>query len=532
MRCKKAALVINPRAGQNLAKITDVLAVLSAADWKTKLAIKEYAGHTMELANDVTKGSDLVIAYGGDGTLSQVINGVMDAKGHHPTIGLIPGGTGNVWAGEIGVPIDPVKAALSLVNSETRRIDVGHVAVQGVIFPGIAKNARKEYRKRQSARGNGGSKHHFLLMAGLGVDAAIMSGVSKQLKYRIGPLAVGLSVAKELPAQRAFPIEIYVPGNDTGPLWKGEGMQVVVGNTRRFGVIMEMTPNAYIDDGILDVCVITAGSALTTMQQISSLLLRRKPDSITAEYFHGAHLCIRVPATVQLQLDGSIIKLKDYLSKSDYEAVQHAGDEEQVMVSYRFDAMPRALEIAIPRTYDDALFEESGSAGQSGSQFDTARQFKRSSVKLYVQKKEKENDPQTGAQHHTEEHTSKPESQVRHSKEEDTHSEQEQPPKGEHNEVQQGVDTLLAHGRKITVVGKAPNVEKKQTYIIAGSMPKQSTGDTQPVAVVVNADTSIFNSEGQPTAIDALKELQEGAVIVVDGKKSKRGVIRANSVVV
>jgi len=50
MKCKKACLVINPRAGQNLAKLNDVLAVLSAAGWNTDIAIKEYGGHTMELA--------------------------------------------------------------------------------------------------------------------------------------------------------------------------------------------------------------------------------------------------------------------------------------------------------------------------------------------------------------------------------------------------------------------------------------------------------------------------------------------------
>ncbi|TMC89041.1 MAG: diacylglycerol kinase family lipid kinase, partial [Chloroflexi bacterium] len=121
MKCKKACLVINPRAGQNLAKLSDVIAVLSAVGWKTDIAIKEYGGHSMELATRAAeKNYDLVIAYGGDGTLNQVVNGVMNAKGQQSIVGLIPGGTANVWAGEIGIPADPVKAALMLVNSECR----------------------------------------------------------------------------------------------------------------------------------------------------------------------------------------------------------------------------------------------------------------------------------------------------------------------------------------------------------------------------------------------------------------------------
>src|SRR5437667_4729273 len=103
MKCKKACLVINPRAGQNLAKLTDVIAVLSAADWKTDIAIKEYGGHSMELATRAAeKNYDLVIAYGGDGTLNQVLNGVMITRKHSSIIGVIPGGTANVWAAKIG----------------------------------------------------------------------------------------------------------------------------------------------------------------------------------------------------------------------------------------------------------------------------------------------------------------------------------------------------------------------------------------------------------------------------------------------
>src|SRR5436305_5823583 len=136
MKCKRACLVINPRAGQNIARLTDVIAVLAAAGWKTDIAIKEYGGHTMELATKAAEvGYDLVIAYGGDGTLNNVVNGVMNAKGQHSIVGVIPGGTANVWASEVGIPVDPVKASLTLVNSEARKVDIGHVEVESLTFP-------------------------------------------------------------------------------------------------------------------------------------------------------------------------------------------------------------------------------------------------------------------------------------------------------------------------------------------------------------------------------------------------------------
>jgi len=210
MKCKRASLVINPRAGENLAKLSGVLAVFAAAGWRTDLALKEYGGQSMDLAARAAEaGSDLVIAYGGDGTLNQVVNGVMHAKGQHSIVGLIPGGTANVWAGEINMPGDPVKAALTLVDSDARKVDLGHVEVEDVAFPNTPQDDHHQQGKqsrKKNAKATSKAKHHFLLMAGLGIDAAVMGHVSKSLKYQVGALAVGVSAAEELPKQNRFPM--------------------------------------------------------------------------------------------------------------------------------------------------------------------------------------------------------------------------------------------------------------------------------------------------------------------------------------
>src|SRR5215470_4642068 len=214
MKRKKACLVINPHAGQNVTKIADLIAVLAAAGWSTDIAMKEFGGQSMELAARAAKANyDLVIGYGGDGTLNQVLNGVMNAGRCQSIVGVIPGGTANVWAAEIGVPHDPVQAALTLVNSEARKVDIGHVEVQGLSFPGTSQDDQEQQRKKKGEqkhkkemRAPSRAKHHFMLMAGLGFDAAIMEHVSKSFKYRVGRLAVGLSVAEELPRHHPFPI--------------------------------------------------------------------------------------------------------------------------------------------------------------------------------------------------------------------------------------------------------------------------------------------------------------------------------------
>jgi YegS/Rv2252/BmrU family lipid kinase len=319
MKAKSALLIISPRRGKNVVRLTDVLAVLSAAGWKTDTALKEFRGHTMELAKAAAEtGYDLVIGYGGDGTLNQVVNGVMAAKRRRSIVGLIPGGTANVWAHEIGLPDDPVKASLLLVDGDGRKVDLGHVEVDSVRTRSMIVDPPRKPRLPP------GRRPHFLLMAGLGIDAAVMRRVSTPLKERIGEAAVALAAVKELPSQHAFPIEIAssVADRERAVLWKGEALQVVVGNSRRYGNLAEVTRDAYIDDGLLDLCLITAGNPLSTMEQILSALLQRDPIHGRSEYFRGAHFWISVPASVALQLDGSHVKLDDYLGQPQRAALR------------------------------------------------------------------------------------------------------------------------------------------------------------------------------------------------------------------
>lgn len=476
---RHVCLVINPREGQNLAKLTDILAVLAAAGWETRVMLKEYKGHTQELARQaVEEGYDMVIAYGGDGTLNQVVNGVMNAGGK-ATVGLIPGGTGNVWATEIGLPTDdPVKAALALLECQERSVDIGHVKVEGLSLPegtqGLADKGKKR-EKKQIARS------HFLLMSGLGLDAAVMQGTSKPLKHKIKQIAVGLSAAKELPAYHPFPLEIRDAKRNL--LWQGEALQLIVGNTRLYADILHMTPDAYIDDGQLDVCIITGGNVLGTVQQIFSLLLRRKPDDVTAEYFRGARLFIKVPALVAVQLDGSAVRLKDLLQKTQKQALECTEKLEEVLVEYRFDALPQSLSIAVPRTYDNALFEEA--------------------------KPEEQNQPEsTGAESAT-----------------SAESKESVPVFSEL------LTKLRDEGRKVNVVGAGFDASNDAS-VVAASYVQQGTGTHKPAAVRVDDSTVILNESGEKLAPAAIQHLNEGQEMLVSGKKNKRGVIRADHVVI
>ena len=532
MSDKNVSLIVNPRTGENVARLRDILAVFSAAGWKTKTVLKEYGKHGIELAQAAaTQKQDIVVAYGGDGTLNQIINGVMSTKDHKSIVGIMPGGTANVWAGEIGVPLDPVKAALALVSSQIRKVDVGRIEVHSVAFPGEEPIVISAKAKKKALKESSRVRHHFLLMAGLGIDAAIMNGVSKPLKYRIGPLAVGLSAAKEISEQRSFPIEIQSVEADLPAtvLWKGEVMQVVVGNTRRYGGFVEITPDAYIDDGMLDLRVITVGDPLTAMQHLSSLLLRHKLDATTTESFRAAQLCITAPATVPFQVDGSSVKLKDYLSKEDYARLQTLADPAKVMITYQLSALPKALDVAIPYTYNDELFEHAGvhkHAGEALHKPDGKEVQARSLVKS-------QQPLESALQQYTVAVETKPESQLMHSGEQETKHEEESKPEEEVN-APGFIRDLLQNGRKVTVIGKVPNPAHDHTFIIAGSIRNPMTDELRPVAVVVDAHTTLLNRAGRTMTDVAMVvgELEEGKQLIVEGKVSKRGVIQPERIVV
>ena len=168
------------------------------------------------------------------------------------------------------------------------------------------------------------------------------------------------------------------------------------------------------------------------------------------------------------------------------------------MVNYRFDAMPRALQVAIPYTYDDTLFE----TGPDKKQTQVIEQERADEATLHQQADEK-------TSHHNDRHIAE-----------------------EQQQALEQVNALLDHGRKVKVIGATPNPGKKHTYIIAGGTPKGSTGENKPVAVALDDNTTIIKRTGEHVPPTVAKGLQEGGLVVVEGKQSKRGVIQAKRVVI
>jgi len=509
MRRKRAFLVINPRAGQDMTRLPDVIAVLAAAGWRTDNAIVEYSGHSIKLAKKAAEeGYDLIIAHGGDGTINDVVNGVMKCKGHQSVIGVLPGGTANQWATEIGMPLDPIKAALTLIESDPRAVDLGCIELQGFMLPAPHQGDNREQQSTKSKKNQrhtlSKSCHYFLLTAGFGIDASIIHDTSKMLKAHLGRVAFDVAALKALPELHSFPATLNASENEhtTKSLWQGEALQIILGNTRRYANAVEFTPNAFMDDGALDACVITKGNPLSTIEQVTSLLTRHKPDNATADYFHEPHFSLTVPASLLLQLDGSTIKLTDTLRKSDRETLRTMTDVDQLQATYLFDTVPHVLQMAIPRAYNNTLFAGAPKKGEE----------QRPASSLEKPEANEQNMTATNGQ------------QSQYTERADENAQvvvqQETQANGKNG----------ANGHRVTVIGVALHSEKKQVYVIAGNTNKERTGEIKPAAISINAKTTTIDEIDENASPSIIQQLQEGSVIVVEGKESERGVIQATHV--
>ncbi len=311
----RACLITNPRSGRGGIDLSEALVVLQANGWDVTVRQKRRGGEATTLARAAADaGADVVVGCGGDGTLSEIVDGL---AGSAVAVGVIPGGTVNLWAHELGVSARPRVAALQLLTAERRRADLGQVTING-------RHAR-----------------HFLQMAGLGLDGAVMARVSKPLKRRLGPLAIGLAALRTLPGTRPAPVQITIDG----VCWQGSVFQIVAGNTQRYGGFARLTPAARIDDAQLDLCLITAAGPRAALQQAATVLLRGRPDPDSAETYRAAEITVRAPMVIPLQLDGGRVAQKHVVPAADG-------------VAYAFSARPGAVTVLVPRTYGGALFQQ------------------------------------------------------------------------------------------------------------------------------------------------------------------------------
>ena len=187
----------------------------------------------------VSAGVGLVLACGGDGTVTACAEGV---TGTGVPLAVIPMGTGNLLARNMGLPMGLDEALAVALGSVQQPIDAGRV--NGTLF---------------------------VVMAGLGLDAQMLNGTSEPLKKRLGWLAYAISAARHLGDR---PMRVIISA-DGGPRRRMRASTLIVGNVGWLRGGLPLLPDARPDDGMLDAVVLIAGGLTRWLVLAADILLRR-----------------------------------------------------------------------------------------------------------------------------------------------------------------------------------------------------------------------------------------------------------------
>ena len=231
-------LIVNPAsaAGRTGRHFDAIARAIRAALGDFECAFTRAPGDGVRLAREaLDRGGRLVVAVGGDGTASEVIDGLTAEDGpRHPDarFGFVPRGTGGDLRRTLGLPEDVDSAARALASGNEAVVDLGRIAYAG---PGGALQVR-----------------HFANVAGLGVSGVVSRRVNRGVKLPSGRLSFMLASARSLLSWADQPVRWRVDG---GP-WHEERLTALsVCNGRYFGGGMQVAPGARMDDGLFDVVI-------------------------------------------------------------------------------------------------------------------------------------------------------------------------------------------------------------------------------------------------------------------------------------
>lgn len=265
-----ALLVHNPSAGtrSDLEAVESSLDVMRAAGWEARSQQTLCAGDATRIARAAAHSAyDVVFALGGDGTVNEVLNGVLDSNA---ALGVLPFGTANVWAKELGLPLNDIAAAARLqINAPSVAIDVGQV--QGDDFGPRA----------------------FLLWCGVGFDAHITAEIEPQraMKRRLGALVFwlfGVRAAFKFRGQRA---RIQIDGRKR----RTRLLLALISNTQLYGGLVRISPQAKLDDGLLDLAIFRGTGTLQTAWHLVRVFLGWHLHAVDVEHYRSREITIRAP---------------------------------------------------------------------------------------------------------------------------------------------------------------------------------------------------------------------------------------------
>lgn len=248
---------------------------LARADIAADVVATEFAGHAAEIATERAGSYDCVFTLGGDGTAMDVIGAL---SGAGPPVGILPGGTGNLLARALGIPLTVPAAVRALSAGREARIDLGQL----------------------------GDRRIFGIGAGVGVDATMIEETPLAWKHRLGVLSYVIVGIRSLLRFDAF----QVTGTVDGIPFERRASAILVANFgTMFRHLLTLGEGILHDDGVLDVCIFSP-TTRADAARISYKMMRRdfSPDPCMS-YLSGREIEIVTVPPRAVQADGELAGL-------------------------------------------------------------------------------------------------------------------------------------------------------------------------------------------------------------------------------
>ena len=278
-----ALLIMNPVAGQGRTRLTRAALEDAFAPLLGDVCITQGPEDARVAARNArARGCDAVLVAGGDGTVNEAVSGLLAADGPPLPLGLVPLGTQNVLAQELGQPLGDLAATRQIVQTgRTRTIDVGLV----------------------SGPAPGAEARVFVLMAGFGFDAAVIGETLRPVKDLLGPAAYALATVGALAKYQSTQVTLTLDGQEV----RTRAYLVVIANAASYAYgQIKMAPFAALDDGWLDVCVFERAplDRVGFAGQLVSVLARRHLHDPRVRYYRAKTITLTSDPPISGQLDG------------------------------------------------------------------------------------------------------------------------------------------------------------------------------------------------------------------------------------
>lgn len=268
---RRLLVIYNPTAGWRRRRRLDaVLRRLGARGCDLTVRPTQRVGDATRFAAEACVGRfDVVVAAGGDGTINEIVNGL---PANAPPLAIVPLGTANVLAQEIGLRPDPETIARTIAAGEPRRVALG------------SANGRR-----------------FVLMVGAGFDAHVVHTVDLRLKRWLGKAAYGIAILRQL---HKFRFPHYRVETDHG-VW--HAASVLVANARFYGGRFVCAPHASLSSPTLQVCLFGKRGPLNAVGYALAMFAGLLPKLSTYQIIQASRIQITGPAGEPVQGDGDII---------------------------------------------------------------------------------------------------------------------------------------------------------------------------------------------------------------------------------